>query len=54
MVCYAPQKAFECSQIRSFRFYKEENNQLSLHYTVLEYLYLTFFKVHNRARLWPQ
>ena len=44
----------ECSQIRSFRFYEEEHNQQSFHYTFWDTLYLTFLKVRNPARLWPR
>ena len=49
-------KAFGCSQIRSFRFYLNENSQQSFHYTFLgcNTLYITSWKVHNFVRLWPQ
>ena len=56
MVYYALQlcgKAFEYSQIWSFRFYQEENNKI---FTIpfWDTLHLTFLKLHSPARLWPQ
>ena len=49
MVYYALKlcwKALECPQIQSFRFFQEENDQQSFHYTFLglEYLVSYFLK----------
>ena len=50
------EKVSECSQIWSFHFYKKKNNKQSFLYIFLVYntLYITSWKAHNVAMLWPQ